>query len=71
MAYNIDEELFMHVRTDLKAGQGLGDTVADLTHVTGLDRLAQAYTQVTGKDCGCEARRETLNRLFPFSSSSA
>jgi hypothetical protein len=61
----------MHVRTDLKAGQGLGDTVADLTHLTGLDRLAQAYTQVTGKDCGCEARRETLNRLFPFSSSSA
>lgn len=58
----------MHVRTGLKAGQGLGDKVADFTHATGLDRLAEAYTQATGKDCGCDARRETLNRLFPLSS---
>jgi hypothetical protein len=56
----------MKVRTNLKAGQGLGDTVADFTHVTGLDQFAKAYTQVTGKDCGCDARREKLNALFPF-----
>jgi hypothetical protein len=61
----------MHVRTDIKAGQGLGDTVADLTHVTGVDQLAKLYTQATGKDCGCAKRRETLNNLFPGGSAAA
>jgi hypothetical protein len=58
----------MKVRTGIKAGAGLGDTVADLTHITGVDQVAQAYTQLTGKDCGCKARQEKLNRLFPFPS---
>ena len=57
----------MKLRTGIKAGQGLGDAVADLTHLTGVDRLAQAYTQVTGKDCGCKARQEKLNQIFPLS----
>ena len=53
----------MKVRTDIMAGQGLGDTVADLTHLTGIDQLAKAYEQVTGKPCGCEQRQEKLNNL--------
>jgi hypothetical protein len=56
----------MRVRTGIKAGQGLGDTVADLTHLTGLDQLAKLYEQVTGKSCGCDERRQVLNQLFPF-----
>jgi hypothetical protein len=56
----------MRVRTGIKAGQGLGDTVADLTHLTGLDQLAKLYEQVTGKSCGCDERRQALNQLFPF-----
>ena len=53
----------MKVRTGIKAGQGLGDTVADLTHLTGVARLAEAYEQVTGKPCGCDERQEKLNNL--------
>jgi hypothetical protein len=53
----------MKVRTDIMAGQGLGDTVADLTHLTGIDQLAKAYEQVTGKPCGCDQRQEKLNNL--------
>lgn len=60
----------MKVRTNLKAGQGLGDVVADLTHLTGVDHLANLYTRVTGKDCGCEQRREALNQLIPLTKSS-
>ena len=56
----------MNIRSGIKAGQGLGDVVADLAHLTGLDRLADAYTQITGKDCGCAARKEKLNQLFSF-----
>jgi hypothetical protein len=54
------------VRTNIIAGQGLGDAVADLTHLTGIDRLAQTYEQITGKDCGCQARQQALNRLVPY-----
>ncbi len=60
----------MKVRTGIKAGQGLGDTVADLAHLTGMDQLAKLYEELTGKDCGCEDRRQTLNNLFPGNGSS-
>jgi hypothetical protein len=53
----------MKVRTSIVAGQGLGDAVADLAQLTGMDRLAQAYTQLTGNDCGCKARQEKLNQI--------
>ena len=53
----------MKVRTGISAGQGLGDSVSDLTRLTGVDRLAKAYEQVTGKPCGCEERQEKLNNL--------
>lgn len=57
----------MKVRTDLKAGaEGLGDVVASFTRASGLDRLAKGYEKVTGRPCGCEERRSSLNRLFPF-----
>jgi hypothetical protein len=53
----------MKIRTGLKAGQGLGDTVADLAHLTGMDQLAKLYEQTTGKSCGCDQRRQLLNQL--------
>jgi len=53
----------MKVETGLVVGKGLGDLVADFTHATGLDQLAELYTQVTGKDCGCAARQDALNVL--------
>ena len=55
----------MRVRTNITAGQGLGDAVADMTQLTGIDQLADVYEQVTGKDCGCSKRQEQLNELFP------
>jgi hypothetical protein len=59
----------MKIRTGLKAGQGLGDTVADLAHLTGMDQVAKLYEQTTGKSCGCEERRQALNQYFPFGQS--
>lgn len=55
----------MKVKTNLKAGKPLGDAVADFTQATGLDKVAGLYTGLTGKDCGCQTRQDTLNRLFP------
>jgi hypothetical protein len=47
--------------------KGLGDSVAKFTHATGLDKLSEAYTAITGKDCGCASRQEALNKLLPYS----
>ncbi len=55
----------MHTETGLKAGKALGDRVADFTEATGLDKITTLYSKVTGRDCGCQMRRDYLNRIFP------
>jgi hypothetical protein len=45
---------------------GLGDTVAALAKAVGADKAAALFHRVTGKDCGCEGRREKLNRMMPY-----
>lgn len=44
--------------------RGLGDTVAKLTHATGIDRLVKKITR--GKDCGCKKRQNKLNQRHPY-----
>lgn len=47
--------------------RGLGDTVAKITKVTRIDKLANATAKLVGaKDCGCKRRQETLNKLVPY-----
>lgn len=47
--------------------KGLGDTIAKFTKLTGLDILAKKVAKLFGKeDCGCERRRETLNKKVPY-----
>ena len=62
----------MNVKTGITAGgssngaSGLGDVIADFTHLTGIDQLAKGYEELTGQSCGCEARQRKLNMLFPL-----
>ena len=56
-------EKSLEVKTSLRAGKPLGELAADFTHATGIEQLAEAYTRVTGRDCGCERRRQKLNDL--------
>lgn len=44
--------------------RGLGDTIEQITEATGIKKVVEA---VFGEDCGCDARKEKLNRLFPYS----
>ena len=47
--------------------KGLGDTIAKLTHVTKLDKVAKGVAKSLGKeDCGCSRRQDKLNKLFPY-----
>lgn len=47
--------------------RGLGDSIAKVTHVTGIDRIVDKVAQALGVgDCGCEKRQELLNNLIPY-----
>ena len=52
-------------KTTKKKSEGLGDTIAKVTKKTGIDKLVKF---VAGEDCGCDKRREKLNKLFPYNS---
>ena len=46
--------------------QGLGDTIEQFTEVTGIKAGVEKLAQAIGWDCGCDARKEKLNQLFPY-----
>jgi hypothetical protein len=46
--------------------KGLGDTVEQVLEATGVSKIAK---WVLGEDCGCEERKEKLNKLFPYNKS--
>ena len=43
--------------------KGLGDTIEKFTEATGIKAAVKA---VVGEDCGCDERKEKLNKLFPY-----
>ena len=43
--------------------EGLGDLVEKVTEATGIKKVVKA---VFGDDCGCDERREKLNKLLSF-----
>jgi len=45
-----------------KQSKGLGDTIEKFTEATGIKALVHAIID----DCGCEQRKEMLNKLFPY-----
>jgi hypothetical protein len=46
--------------------KGLGDTIAKITKATGIKKVVETVSKAVDKDCGCEGRQNTLNRLFPY-----
>lgn len=46
-----------------KKSSGLGDTVEKVFQATGVDKLAK---WALGEDCGCQERKQKLNKLFPY-----
>ena len=47
--------------------KGLGDTIEKITTATGIKSLTQLAMEAVGKkDCGCNKRKEKLNKLFPY-----
>ena len=49
-----------------KKSKGLGDSIEKITKATGIKKVVDTVSKVIKKDCGCGARKDTLNRLFPY-----
>ena len=46
--------------------KGLGDTIEKITKATGIKKVVDKISNTTGKDCGCNKSKESLNRFFPY-----
>ncbi|MEY3500838.1 MAG: hypothetical protein RL308_2507 [Bacteroidota bacterium] len=46
--------------------KGLGDTIEAITEATGIKAVVEVFSKATGIDCGCDQRKEKLNKLFPY-----
>ena len=51
-------------KTKLKMkSKGLGDSIEKITEAT---RIKQLVEKITKGDCGCNKRKEMLNKKFPY-----
>ena len=51
---------------DKNKSKGLGDTVEKFTTATGIKKVVDTVAKATGKPCGCQERKDALNRIFPY-----
>ena len=47
------------------ANKGAGDIVESITTATGIKAVVDTVAKALDTECGCAARKETLNKLFP------
>lgn len=56
-------ELIRSTNENNSSDIGLGDTVERVLEATGISKIAK---WLLGEDCGCNERKEKLNKLFPY-----
>ena len=50
----------------MKKSIGFGDTVEKFTRKTGIKRLVDNVSKGLNIPCGCEGRRDALNKILPY-----
>ena len=50
-------------RKQVRKSKGLGDSIEKITKATGIKK---AVSFIFGDDCGCDERKELLNKMFPY-----
>tara|TARA_Y100001972_G_C7603129_1_gene302242 strand:+ start:56 stop:217 length:162 start_codon:yes stop_codon:yes gene_type:complete len=51
----------------MNKSKGLGDSIEKITKATGVKSIVDAVNKARGvKDCGCNKRKEKLNKMFPY-----
>ena len=52
----------------MEKSKGLGDSIEKFTKVTGIKSIVNVVNKLRGKkDCGCDKRRDALNKIIPYS----
>ena len=49
-----------------KKSKCLGDSIERITKATGIKKVVDKISEVTGIDCKCSERKEALNKMFPY-----
>ena len=50
-----------------KSSKGLGDSIEKIAKATGIKKVVDKISEVTGIPCNCEERKKVLNKLYPYS----
>ena len=45
--------------------KGLGDRIEEFTKATGIKKVVDTMSRGLNIPCGCDQRKETLNKMFP------
>jgi len=45
--------------------RGLGDKIESFTKATGIKKMVDTVSQGLNISCGCDQRRDYLNKIFP------
>ena len=53
------------VDTDNMKSRGLGDDIHKFTTATGIKSVVDKVSKGLNIPCGCEGRREAMNKIFP------
>lgn len=60
---DIPNEIVDELVSSIKPSKGLGDTIEKITTATGIKKVVK---KIFGNDCGCNERKEKLNKIFPY-----
>ena len=67
MTYKLAQWQSAFVKKNKMKSRGVGDSIEKFTKATGIKTVVKKVSQAAGvKDCGCDQRRDTLNRVFPY-----
>ena len=50
----------------MSKSKGLGDSIEKIARRTKIKQLVESFSKKTGKDCGCNKRKNKLNSIFPY-----
>lgn len=66
--YKLSPSTIRAIRSKANASGGLGDVIDEVLHSKALNKITEKLKSAIwedGKDCGCEERKNTLNKMFP------
>lgn len=68
--YDMSDKKLIYITNGVykvEKSEGLGDSIDKITTITGVKKVVEIVSKALGKDCGCNERKEKLNKKYPYS----